>query len=264
MLTKITKKDLLDYICICNKFLYLNTNNFFDLSVNSIKYYIGNREKLREFQILENIWYDSLIENEPDYSIYNNPNYLADLWACWVVYSSKYLKLIKSKIDLFKDIDIINDLGCGFGYTTASLKFLFPEAKVYGTNIENTHQYNIAKYYSEKYNFEVIPSIFKTNKSNLIVAFEYFEHFERPIEHLLFIIKSNEPKYFIIANSFNAKSIGHFNFYYFNNKKYTGKEISIIFNKTLRNYGYEVVKTGFWNNRPIIWEKTIDESLKLF
>jgi len=263
---KIGKDDLLEYLKKCSKYSVFNKDIAFSLAINAIKYYKGNksvRDSLRIFQETEIKWYESLKNGKPDYSIYDGTYYLSDLWACWIVYSRPYLLSInspksltdKSIIQDIGNIDSVVDLGCGFGYTTGVLKELFPKADVYGTNLETTSQYKIATEFGKKYNFYIISDLNKLSKADLIFASEYFEHIERPVEHLLSILTIAKPKYLIIANAFNALSVGHFIKYFHGKAEYTGKEISKLFNDTLRSHGFEKVKTTLWNNRPTYWKK---------
>ena len=258
---KTNKAALQEYIAECTKHTDIDHEIAINLALNAVKYYSGNksvRSELRLFQELENKWYKSLEDCQPDYSVYNEKYYLSDVWACWVIYSRKYLLGIssdkslatkddhgnwynkKSIVQDMVDVKSVADIGCGFGYTTAGLKEIFPDADVYGTNIEESVQYKIALEFGKKYGFTVAPSI---DKADLIFASEYFEHFESPIDHLLYIIKTANPKYLIIANAFNSKSLGHFDQYKYDAKLYDGKQISRLFNKTLRNLGYEKVYT---------------------
>ena len=263
---KITKNDLIEYLKVCSIYSNIDLEKSYDLAIYAIKYYKGNvlvRENLRILHELEAKWYKSLENNSPDYSVYNDSSFLSDIWACWIVYSRKYLLNINSKkylsdksiIEDMGDIKTIIDLGCGFGYTTAGLKELFPKADVFGTNIENSCQFKIATEYSKLYNFYIIPDI-KDKKADLIFASEYFEHIEKPVQHLIDIINICNPKYFIIANSFNTKALGHFNSYNINKLYLDGKTTSREFNNTLRIYGYKKIDTKLWNNRPTYWKKS--------
>ena len=65
------------------------------------------------------------------------------------------------------------------------------------------------------------------------------------------------PKYLILANAFNTRSVGHFIKY-----KQGGvtcldqKEATKHFNYRLREmYGYKKLYLGFWNDRPNVWER---------
>jgi len=66
--------------------------------------------------------------------------------------------------------------------------------------------------------------------------------FYPPIEHLDDIIKNNDPEFMIIANSFGTKGIGHFYKYNVQGEEVDGKKIGFIFNKRVREHGYEKIK----------------------
>ena len=100
--------------------------------------------------------------------------------------------------------------------------------------------------------------------ADLIFASEYFEHFEKPIEHLSDVLRNIDPRYMLIANTFNGKAVGHFNSYVHHNKKYDGKTISKMFNDTLRQHGYEKIETNCWNNRPNYWKKIQSATLERY
>lgn len=270
-LNKISRKDLHDFISLCKSLNFeFDENEFENIVVNTLKYLNGDKEKrneLRHMQILENKWYDSLKEGKPDFSVYDDVYYLADTWVCWKKYSREYIKSIvsdksmasksttgfynlKSIKDYMHDVNIIADLGCGIGYTSAALKQIF-DCNVYATNIKDTKQYKICENLDAGFNLIENISDIKT-AVDMVFASEYFEHFEYPIKHLLEILETLKPRYFLFANTFNAKSIGHFDVY---ENKYTGAETSRIFSNTLKNIGYKKVNTNCYNNRPNFYER---------
>ncbi len=255
MLTKFKKSDLVQYLQILEKHIDIDINIAYDLALKTIKYYQGDvkyRFALRQGQDIENKWYDSLEKGQPDYSLYDDDYFAVEIWACWVVYSRKYLTLINKAINL-KGIRSIIDMGCGIGYTTAALKQICPNAKVLGTNIEKTTQYKVAQDIGKKYGFGLIPKV--NQQADMIFASEYFEHIETPIKHIEEVVKICNPKILVIANAFGAKSMGHFNFYKVDDKLVENKKIGRVFNSKLRELGYKQLKLGFWNNRPQVWSK---------
>lgn len=187
---------------------------------------------------LENKWYKSLEDGQPDYSVYDDDYYFCDLWSCWSIYSRKYLRAIH-KLNLIQEAESIVDLGCGISITTASLKELYPSAKVYGTNIEGTKQFKFGKHMAEKYNFTIVPDISYIDTIDVVFASEYFEHIERPIEHLIEIITRLKPKQFILANAFNTRSLGHFLEYKNLDEIILQKDISKMFLAALKSHGYK-------------------------
>lgn len=202
---------------------------------------------------LEERWYTSLKKGIPDYSIYEDDLYISEAWNCWNNYSRIYLKLVEKTKNFFQGVSTIGDLGCGIGFTTASLSCIFQGANVTGTNLTKSNQYKIAALLAKQYNFQISEKI--KNPTDLIFASEYFEHFVNPIEHLKEILEETSPKYLVVANTFNNSATGHFPFYSIENEMKDGKETSRMFATTLKNYNYEKIKLGFWNNRPNVWKK---------
>jgi len=240
-----------------------------DLIKQLTSYYKGDNYVRHNTDLLlrlERQWYNSLEMNNPDYSVYKDKYYFTDTLVCWLVYSRRYLKNItmttaldgRSIIDDLGAINSVVDLGCGCGYSTARLKSFFPDADVYGTNVKDSIHYEVLKEVAKKYNFNLITDveqfIFKDDV-DLIVAFEYFEHWQHPAEHLEYILSCCTPKHFLFANAFNTKSVGHFDIYKDLEATYSGKEMTRFFNTTLKNYGYHKVKAKIFNNRPTYWKR---------
>lgn len=246
-----------DFVTACN------------LTHKALKYYSGSklvRANLREYQDLEKRWYDSLAAKRPDYSVYDDEYILTELWTCWVLYSSKYLRAIRSPKSLdgrsiVEDMGNVRsaiDLGNGIGYTTATLKEIWPAAKVYGTNIATSRQWPVVTDMAHRYGFRMVQDVAGVgHEVDLVFASEYFEHIENPVKHLVSILATLRPKYLIVANAFGAISLGHFNEYIYQDNFYTPKETSRLFNSTLREFGYEKVKTKLWNQRPAYYKKII-------
>lgn len=255
------KEALKEFISYVAKYFEVNQDEVYEQALKALKYYSkakSEKEQLRSLQTLENKWYESLKNNSPDFSIYESKDYIFDIWACWIIYSRKYLLSIKKVLTDYEieNVKSVVDLGCGFGYTTAGLKEIFSNAKVYGLNIETSYQFKIAQELAKEYDLTVISNsqLRELNKIDLVFASEYFEHIENPIEHLIKIIEVCKPNYFIVANSFNTISIGHFKEYKHNNQYYEAKKLSRMFNQCLKSYGYESIKTKLWNNRPSFYK----------
>lgn len=219
----------------------------------------GSSEKLKE---IENHWYTTVNTGKPDYSVYESDNYLAEAWVCWEIYSKKYLKELQKPKPFppsgiqadNRESKLIVDIGNGIGVTSAALKLMFPKAEIIGTNIPNSKQYEVAKKLGNLYGFQMVASTKEINKQpDLMIAFEYFEHFVQPIEHLKEVIGNCKPKKLLIANTFNGDAIGHFNFYRIGEHFIHGKKVGRIFNETMRELGYRKIETKLWNNRPTYW-----------
>jgi len=210
-------------------------------------------------------WYSSLEKGIPNYSVYDNEAYFFDLIVCFLEYSRNYIRTITnpksfdgktSLLSYFGNLDVVVDLGCGMGYTTAFLKQIFGDAKVFGTNIKQSPQYDFAQSLGQKTGFSVIENVSCINTSaDLIFASEYFEHFERPMEHLEWVIEHSKPKYLFIANSFNTRAIGHFEEYKHGDEIIPQNKVSRRFNKHLKGLGYVQIKTKIFNGKPTLWQR---------
>lgn len=211
-----------------------------------------------EYMALLNKWVDS---ERSDFSVYEDKLYLIDAWVSWRVYSRMQVYYMKKKMNQLKkvinldNIDSIVDLGAGIGYSTLALNELFKPKTIHATQIEGTDQYKICKFlFRGVDNAEVVSGVDKLEKTDIVFASEYFEHFDKPVDHLREVLKL-KPKMLIIANSFGVDdAIGHFTTYYDEAEKpYTGKQISRVFNNALRKAGYDNKRIHFFNNLPAIF-----------
>lgn len=245
--------DALKYLM--SRIEYLNNKVFYEIAIQTLNYYKGSKKQRTHtsiFQKIELEWYESLLKNNPIYHYYSKPEMVIETWACFYVYSKKYISLIE-KLNFNKNkYKNIVDLGCGVGFTTSYLKYIFKNSNVYGTNVKG-YQWDIATELGHKNGFKIIESVNELDNIDIIFASEYFEHFENPIEHLNSILQK-KPKVLFIANAFGSQSFGHFNEYKYNGNTYSNKNIGKIFNNHLKINGYIQVKCGFWNNRPTVWK----------
>ena len=242
-----------------------------DLAAAAERHYSGrsgaSESETSPFRELEQRWYASLDRGEPDYSVYGGELFLAEAWACWRLYSRKYTRALALRgavrgprgrwrrgVDVLGNAHSIVDLGCGCGHAAAALRHLWPEAEVVGTNLRGTLQFAVARAMGREHNFSVRAAA--TKHADLVFASEYFEHVERPVDHLVEILKKTDPEYLVVANSFSAVSVGHF-------RTYLGpagepvpcKKMARLFNLTLQERGYRRLETKFWNDRPAVWAR---------
>lgn len=209
-------------------------------------------------------WYDSIRPDDsaPDYSVYGTKEYLTEAWACWAVYSrTRLLEMSKPKslpphgiVEHFKSARSIVDVGCGIGYTTAALAELFPDAYVVGTQLPDTYQWNIAEtLIADGLDFDLAATSGEIGHADIVFASEYFEHFQDPIRHLIELCCDLSPRVLLVANTFNADSIGHFDRYKFGTRWLDGRAIAKKFSERLKAFGFRKLKTGLWNNRPALY-----------
>ena len=274
ILSRTTKKDLIAFIEDWSQVSTIDKNKALTLALEAIRYTDRTYDYFpvnplspardKPFKDVEDRWYKSVDLGAPDYSIYDDQYILSDIWACWVRYSRSYLRMISdakslsgtSIVDDMKDVKVIADLGNGFGYTTAALKEMFPQAKVYGTNFEGGTQWKIASINAERHGFTMVPDVSCIpDRVDLVFASEYLEHIHEPVAHMAEVYERVSPRYLILASSFGTKSIGHFDSYIDNGKKVDGRMMGRIFNNALRKMDYVKVATKCWNNKPAYWTR---------
>lgn len=207
------------------------------------------RATVAPFLEVERRWYDSLERGEPDFGVYDDPVYLADLWACWVLYSRRYLRELRRAGLLDGLGGVVADLGCGVGLASAALAELLPGATVYGTNVEGV-QARLARRVGERYGFTVLPH--PPSRADVVFASEYFEHFLAPVAHLRDVLAAG-PSTLFIASTFGPRSTGHFDEYVLDGESVSPKQASRAFDAELVDRGYVKVATGLWNGRPTVW-----------
>lgn len=242
--------------------------SLFDIDEKLALSYIKSNE---HFGRLTEEWYTQLSANDLDaaYRVYNDDYYFTDIWNCFVQYSRRYLRDINrpcfpdktSFVQRTSDAKVILDVGCGIGYTTSILTQLYPNAKVFGTNLKGTKQWRFCEMMASRFGFQMIESSSDVGENvDVVFASEYFEHFYEPIEHLNSIVHAVAPKNFVIGNAFNTWSIGHFKEYRVNDKAVDQSKIGRMFNTSLQNLGYKRLRTTLFNNKPNIWQKNIGDN----
>ena len=205
----VSKSDLVHFLNECEFVTEINVDLALQIATSHIHSHDKrdfNAKHLKRITDLQKRWKVSLKKKQPDFSVYDDTYYVCELWLCWIRYSRRYLRDINKNSSLFSrsivsDIraNSVLDLGCGFGYTTAALKEIFPHATVTGTELLTAPQAKLAKKLGKKVNFKVVASYVR-QKADLVFASEYFEHFERPVEHLEDVIRRVKPTYWLIAN----------------------------------------------------------------
>lgn len=262
---------LKDFITRWSALAVIDAEKAHALAIAALKYYRGSkpeRESLRHIQELERRWYASLEAGKPDFSLYGDQYFLSDIWACWILYSRTYLLRVRHALagqrfpvsaePFLENVKSIVDLGCGFGYTTAALKELFPAADVHGTNFPGGIQWKFAEQVGKEYGFTLAPDVQSLNRSiDFVFASEYFEHFEDPVSHLEEVLAACQPAHLLIANAFGTVSMGHFIKYKYKGTMH-GTDIGSVFDNVLRSAGYERIMI-LYNDKPAYWRKTARE-----
>ena len=261
------RDSIREFLGICDR-LGFDANLIYGQAQAGLDHLRGSKIRRARTQVdrsLELRWYASIDEGKPDFSVYDGELYMAELWACWVIYSRKYLQGMYSGKSLesgsilseLGSVSSVVDLGCGIAYSTAAFTSMFPSARIIGTNLADTMQCRFGQEMAKRYGFELLQSYEEVGEPvDLVFASEYFEHFEKPVHHLRDVISTLQPKAILYANTFGSPSVGHFRRYLTDGKYLDGRATSRQFSNTLKDTGYEKIKTKLWNNRPAFWIHT--------
>lgn len=223
--------------------------------------FAGGLPKLQH--ALEERWYQTLRDGDPDYSVYDTDDYLVEAIHCWWAYSRPYLRNVAKPASLPPDGVLhrigepatVVDVGNGLGLTSAALTRLFPTARVIGTNVPGSAQYRIASLLADAYGFTMVADASEIAATpDLMWATEYFEHFAAPLDHADELITRLRPRYMLIANTFGGDATGHFDTYTVDGEELPCRSVGRLFNRRLRSHGYRTVATKMWNARPTLWE----------
>ena len=204
-------------------------------------------------------WMDSL-GGKPAYDLYDDLYYLAAGWLSYKKWSRCYIKALRKHEKIFENVENLIDFGNGIGYSTLCFAELYPDINVFATNIKDSKQTKMGLNAAAMLlNVQYIYDYNNLPKANLLFCSEYFEHISSPIDHLDFIVKQTQPNRMIIANAFGTLAVGHFLDYGYGSDLLPAKVMSRKFNSYLKDIKYIRENYGFWNGRPAVWAKTIDE-----
>jgi 2-polyprenyl-3-methyl-5-hydroxy-6-metoxy-1,4-benzoquinol methylase len=197
-----------------------------------------------------NIWINS---KYTDFSIYNDKDYLLDLFLC---YSKTSHRATIETIKFLKSIGFCNkkilDDYCGCGLTSIHL---LKEGYKVDCFIDSSIQLESFKKLVNFYklnNYKIVSN--RNKKYDCILSFEICEHYQQPIEYLKEITESlNLDGLLSFTSTFNKMCIGHFEEYLINSEYMVSKEAGKKIREFLNSY-YKLLYRGF-NSIPKIYKK---------
>lgn len=193
-------------------------------------------------------------EHYKDFNKYYDYEYLYISLNCFKKYSKNcILKIVEYLKD--KNIKKILDFGAGIGLTTNMLQDLFSNSQVYYNNLESTIQ---SEYFLSIKNKDIkilntLKEITDNGPYDIIIASELFEHIEKPISLLKFLMKECN-KYFVTVNSFNTNAYGHFKKFEHYGISFMPNDISKLFLRNIRTQ-FKEDEIKAWNSRPRIFKR---------
>lgn len=179
------------------------------------------------------------------------------------IYEYKEKELIDRRVySTFNNPNKVIDLGAGIGVSTLDMKRdLFPYAKVYYHNLTG-QQWDFAKklFASNKINVKMVQDYSDVGATDIVFAFDYFEHFQSPMKELDRVLTSLKPKYIMETTDFTHAFIGHFpeyNVLLRDEEFIAHRKTRAYFSAFLEANGYLLhsVSKTFWNGEPRIWER---------
>jgi len=182
---------------------------------------------------------------------------------CYLRYSSKHVAtLIKTiKSGIIKTPVSIMDIGAGVGLTTLEMAEALSDTKLYYNDVYGSKQWQFAdkmfKFRGQSITDVAPDDILKVGHIDMLVMFEFCEHLLEPIQFVKSLATKTTSEYIVMANSFGAIHPEHIKEFRYNDLNIPQKAMGRVFNKAMREIGYEVhpITKTFWNRRPAIWVK---------
>lgn len=218
---------------------------------------------LSKSKTLEEIWKKS---NYTDFSIYQHPDYIYDMFVCYHFVSkasiTNMLSYFKKNNITYTDFTYLDDYN-GVGLTTLHLLNEIKAKNIFFFN-NNQEQISTFKKLCEKYKFDFpaneYDSCDSSNKYDVVISLETAEHYKEPLEYAKQLVKKTN-KYLIYSSGFNKLFPGHFPTYTIQDEYVLfskKREVSIktagrIVNKYLKD-NLDLVYKG-WNGKPTIYRK---------
>ena len=105
VLSRYKREDFDEVIRICKQ--HISIDNF-DAVYQSAREAVSDKftsgNLIKELQAR---WYQSLRNGVPDFSVYNDSNYFADIWSCWVMYSRKNIGCLANRMDKLQGRSVV-------------------------------------------------------------------------------------------------------------------------------------------------------------
>ena len=166
-------------------------------------------------------------------------------------------RVVTKHLNLDPNLPII-DLGAGIGLSTFDLTSYF-KGDIYYNNLMGK-QMEFAQTILKDTKVKFVENYSSLKKVDVVLAFDYFEHFKDPIAELNKVIRLLSPKYIVESSDFSHAFVGHSEHYIYKDELINHKRFKSLFVKELIfEKGYKLhplsKTTKCWNGEPRIWVK---------
>lgn len=210
-------------------------------------------------------WYDEWYPNNVDF--YQDPAYVSLAVEClrdWT-YERVNQSVSYLRHHTLYEPRLICDFGAGVGLSTLMLAEVFPDATVAYCDVSEyrarvlrqlMHHFNIG------HNVEIFRDI--PRSSDVICAFDVFEHFKKPLEPLSKLLNS-ETRFIFDSSSFKYRAPGHFNEYVINDIVVDARNAKGVFYNAIKQCGYvtsaDVHHVSYPSGRPTVFIRSDAQNL---
>jgi len=132
------------------------------------------------------------------------------------------------------------DLGAGVGLSTHYLREGLPNLSICYNNTEGRQADIAAKFLDGRKGFLLYDALDICQKTDVLFAFEFFEHFDEPTEAFRRLTNQTDAELVIMQNSFGAYGYGHPPKFQFCGDTVGAKYMKILFNHWLEETGWEL------------------------
>jgi predicted O-methyltransferase YrrM len=228
--------------------------------------------------VVDEIW--ELTQDTGLFSWYSSPMYAYSCVDCACDFAMGYARMLANWLEQQDyrttlpntnakafNVKRVLDYGAGIGASTRLLAEMLPDVEVM-YNAYDTYcnaQVKVAKRLfhglREDSGRDVLYDLYAQNfdpsewKPNAVLFFDVLEHERKPFEVVQSYMKSRACRVIVMANSFTQpEDLGHWKDYIFEGSmEVPRKDAAKVLRRLMREAGWKVTLTGFWNNRPEIW-----------